>query len=694
MHPPIAKFSNLSLSRPAMGPVTRSQRHTGDPASEAGDPGSSTPTSGRRHPLLPLEGRAEARHGDDNVDDEDVDDEDDDDEDDDDYDEDDGPVRSPLTNLFYNIDNLDDETQELVRELFRPPPPEETPPIVIEWCGISNDPDVYAFQLQEVVPRTIRIGSPTSRIPTPSCNCTGSEARPCRHLVWLMDQIAKQTLPSHPPGEPLTLGVGSSSGSASAPREGLFPELGNAYARIADFHIDVLANTLHCGAGPPTGHPSLHRVREAREILAGLDGIQDAAGVETYAPDIFDLAQPELERLLWGAERRRRGSSPEEAGSQDEGDDDGEEEEDSGEEEDTESSSEAETGSNSGNGSRSSKRTRRRQKGKRPADTPSGREHAARWMRHQLHQQQQEQQQEQQQQQISEHFAHPRRLVERGDLRRTVLRLLVSNDTFFAMFLKLLAPRDMAHNPFRKIQQRVETVLGQLLTLGASSASPSSSTDVSVSWAARHVENAVQQIGLLLLQEHQHQHQNQHQHRWARRSAGRALVWIFYAVVFQHNRDAHAGATQDDRNLYQRLIGNSGGSSVPGSASPTFFLLDQLQLLADQVEFRSRLEQIRHRIQLNGYRAPYMRRLDTILAQMRPLAPVPHGRDTERVSTLLPPPPPPLFHQSGSGSGGGNAGEGSGVGSRAPTEIPPAAGAKRQVSGGGALSDRRPKRRR
>lgn len=258
MHPPIGMLGKLSLDTTlAMPPVTRSQVLPGG--------------SLQRPPPQEMDTETDTDTETDS--------------------DDEGPVCSPMTGLLYSLDQLDDETHELVHELFRPLAPEETPPMVVEWCGISNDPDVYAFQLREVVPRTIRIGAPASRIPRPHCTCAGAGAgststRPCRHLVWLLDQIAKQTLPDHRPDEPLVLDAATGCPQAL---------LGSAaHRRIADFHIDVLATTLHCSSagGPPVRRqPSAQRVREAREVLAGLAGVREDAGVDAYAPEIFDAGR-------------------------------------------------------------------------------------------------------------------------------------------------------------------------------------------------------------------------------------------------------------------------------------------------------------------------------------------------------------------------------------------------------------------
>ena len=462
MSSPTSRFSKLSLE--SMPPTTRSQGQ--GQSSEAGGPS--------RNP-----------GGDD----------DSSDRADDDYD--DGPVRSPTTNLSYGVENLDDDTEELVRELFRPPPQEETPQIVLEWCGFSNDPDVYAFQLHEVVPRTIRIGSPTSRFPVPRCNCMEDPgSRPCRHLVWLMDQLTKQTVPDHDPAAELELdGRG-------------FPRvLGSPYARITDFHVDVLADDLHCDFGPSLHHPepNPHRVREVREMLAALAGADDDDDVDGYRPDLFDV--PPLLRT---------------------------------------------------------------------AD-----------------------------------------IVARGELEYTLLRLLLSNNEFFALFLKLLAPRDKVRDPYRKLRQRADRVLRDLAASSSPSAAPppAGRPPKDVAWAAAHLRNVVTAIQRLVERgsgagDGGGNAATGPAEAWERASAARTLVWLLKTVCVDHARDAHAGATQDDRNLYQRLVGNA--SDAAGA-----FAVDALLLLPEQNQYIDELEAVRERVHVLGYREGFMRKLDAVIANLR-----------------------------------------------------------------------------
>jgi len=473
----------------------------------------------------------------------------------------DGPVRSPTTNLFYNLDNLDEETEEVIRELFRQPAQEETPQIVLEWCGFSNDPDIYAFQLQEVVPRTIRIGSPTSRIPQPRCNCMEEDSRPCRHVIWLMDQLAKQTVLDHDPDEELDMDG-----------QGFPKQLGSPHARISDLHIDVLADSLHCDFGPSEEYsePNPHRVREVREILAAIAGTAYEDSVDEYRPDLFDT--PPLIRS-----------------------DD---------------------------------------------------------------------------------------ILTRGELEYTLLRLLLSNNEFFALFLKLLAPHDKVRDPYRKLQQRVERVLASLNAYSSSFAHPAAATAAAagtagdsegprnVAWAARHILAVVGHIEMLLVR-------GQPPAAWERTSAARALVWILKTVVLEHNRDAHPGASQDDRNLYQRLVGNP----REGPA----FVVDALRFLPDQNQYIDELEYVRDAVQVAGYQEGFMRKLEDLIRKLRRRSSMGAGAKAAGEGKA-----------GGGGGGGSGSGSGGSAGAGAAAGSSKAgggsAGSKRQTPGNGGRQERGAKR--
>lgn len=186
-------------------------------------------------------------------------------------------VRSPSTDLSYNISNLQPQTQELVRQLFHETPPEEPPQIVLQWCQLSQEEQgshFYAFQMHEIVPRSIRIGAPDSRYPTPRCNCMRDSTQPCKHLMALLDQINYHTLDQAPDRE-LTL---TPAGFAA--------EAGNPFEKISGFHLEILADCLHCDVGSPESQtqPNPFRVQETREVLAAVADVDS----DEYRPDLFD----------------------------------------------------------------------------------------------------------------------------------------------------------------------------------------------------------------------------------------------------------------------------------------------------------------------------------------------------------------------------------------------------------------------
>ncbi|PSS03644.1 hypothetical protein BD289DRAFT_449415 [Coniella lustricola] len=216
------------------------------------------------------------------------DNENDEDEGDDDEDDDDRViVRSTTTHLTYDISNLDADTQSEVRQLFRKTLPAEPPSLVLQWCQIGQeqedkDRQFYAFQLHEVVPRSIRIGSPGSKYRRPRCNCMQDDDKPCKHLIFLLDQInfvSSDHLSDMPVHEIQASGVPAG--------------MGQPFDQISNFHLNFLADVLHCDVGSP--HSKLEtnpvRLQETREILAAIarqDG--DDLAVKDYRSDLFDKA--------------------------------------------------------------------------------------------------------------------------------------------------------------------------------------------------------------------------------------------------------------------------------------------------------------------------------------------------------------------------------------------------------------------
>jgi hypothetical protein len=194
--------------------------------------------------------------------------------------------------MKHNIGHLSEQAQEAARSLFGGGL-EEPPDMLIKWCHQVSPEDgsgeFYAFQMHEVVPYSVRIGSQKSIYPEPQCLC-GAE-KPCKHIVWLMDQITKQVLYDHDPDSPLTLN-----------ERGYANELGDPFQRISEMRLPVLADGLRCGVGRQASskrQPTLARRVDAFGILACLAGV-DERDFDTYRPDLQAVASTPSELIHVG----------------------------------------------------------------------------------------------------------------------------------------------------------------------------------------------------------------------------------------------------------------------------------------------------------------------------------------------------------------------------------------------------------
>ncbi|KAH6898595.1 hypothetical protein B0T10DRAFT_555901 [Thelonectria olida] len=185
-------------------------------------------------------------------------------------------VRSP-SRLTYSINHLPESTQNAVRGAFKEPPR-----IALEKCRRIDD--TYAFQMTELVTRSIRIRAPEDGNSQLTCSC-GHRDEPCEHLLWLLDQVVKQTVYHQDSAKPLNMtGAG-------------FPtEMGDPFKTIANHHLDVLADGIHCQVVTPDSEYDdeldPRRVQEARELLSSVYDLSP----EDYRPDIF--AHPDGKDIL------------------------------------------------------------------------------------------------------------------------------------------------------------------------------------------------------------------------------------------------------------------------------------------------------------------------------------------------------------------------------------------------------------
>lgn len=241
-------------------------------------------------------------------------------------------------------------------------------------------------------------------------------------------------------------------------------------------------------------------------------------------------------------------------------------------------------------------------------------------------------------------FDHDSILKENGitsydDLTSTVAKMLITNNDFFAYFLKLLEPNSIARDPFRKIQQHVDRVLGELDKYSRDPGGAQASTvegPRDVTWAAAHITRAVCTIQYLL------QKRVDVPSSAERASAARTLIRILYVVVFEWNRNlpqpaaprtasgrnTGVGASSrpptttssagdrrpyaSHQNLYQTLIGSR-------TDTPKAFVLETLEQLPEQNQWIETLEEIESRLLDGTYGPPatFMGKLRDLISLMR-----------------------------------------------------------------------------
>lgn len=223
-------------------------------------------------------------------------------------------VRSPFTGIMYDISQLptgdstqgagdsqqghsrvdpgdqDRDIQGRIKELFRELSSHESPPINLQFCGLGEEDggEFYAFQLREITPLSIRIGTPTSRWSEPHCSCRNR--KPCQHLVWLYDAISGLTLDNRDDSRPLVVD-----------RAGRIPGMEDPFSTIAEFRLDLLTKGLHCGVGSSYeyGNRDWFREMEADEILLALEGSSESE----------DESELDRHRYQSPSKRRRRGDT-------------------------------------------------------------------------------------------------------------------------------------------------------------------------------------------------------------------------------------------------------------------------------------------------------------------------------------------------------------------------------------------------
>ena len=184
-----------------------------------------------------------------------------------DFDETTGIATFPSGNR-YSIHNLQPGTKNAVTRAL-------STPSKLSVRGCSSRRQSYVFLISETIEHHVRAPYGGGPYDGPSCSCRQDERsvglqHPCRHTLWLCDQILSQLVPLQ-------------SDPYSWLEDGYTRKHGNVCDFISDFGFDVLADNLRCDiVAGESSRPRPHRIKAAREILAALSG----SSVDHYRPDL------------------------------------------------------------------------------------------------------------------------------------------------------------------------------------------------------------------------------------------------------------------------------------------------------------------------------------------------------------------------------------------------------------------------
>ncbi|KAI1814468.1 hypothetical protein GGS20DRAFT_585456 [Poronia punctata] len=168
----------------------------------------------------------------------------------------------------YSVNELDSGTRAAVIQALN-----TSSKLALRGCAAR--PQDYVWLISETTEYHVRTPYGGGPYQGPSCSCRQDERsvglqHPCRHTLWLCDQILSQLVPL--PSDPYTWNV-----------DGFPQDKGDVCNYISDYDFDVLADSLRCDVmAGETRKPRPRRIQTAREILATLS----ETPVEEYRLDL------------------------------------------------------------------------------------------------------------------------------------------------------------------------------------------------------------------------------------------------------------------------------------------------------------------------------------------------------------------------------------------------------------------------
>lgn len=204
----------------------------------------------------------------------------------------------------------------------------------------------------------------------------------------------------------------------------------------------------------------------------------------------------------------------------------------------------------------------------------------------------------------------PEQCVVQGDLEATIFRLAIHDDIVFSSLRKAMPAGACANIYFDKILKRCRDILSQFDTYRRTGRKPSSVKRLDVRDVAESLRQEVQRI-----------HKNlSDREPYGTEGAAEALLTLLQDVSTRNidafedirwRRVAPAGEDEDDRNLYEQLIGST------NTTNNKLFVLEALERLPHGIlgQYQGRLNGILTKIEINRAPSIYIRKLKSLLRE-------------------------------------------------------------------------------
>lgn len=203
----------------------------------------------------------------------------------------------------------------------------------------------------------------------------------------------------------------------------------------------------------------------------------------------------------------------------------------------------------------------------------------------------------------------PEQCVVQGDFEATMFRLAVHDDNVYASLRKVMPAGACAVIFFDKLQKKSRKLLADFDAYCENGKPRSDGTRLEVNLVVKELLLIVEQIESNILARAPH----------GSKGAGELLVGLLTELCSRNfdameeiswNRQVPPGEDEDDRNLYEQLIGQT-------DESGKFFILDALEYLPPSVllEWKPRLMLALEKLERNRAPAPYIRKLQSLITE-------------------------------------------------------------------------------